>query len=243
VARAEPDGQTLLIASLPHVVNAALQPGLPFDPVADFATICVLAQNPNLFVVHPGLPARDLPELVTLVRAAPGKYSYASNSVGGSSHLGMEMFKRAAGGLDIVHVPYRGSAPAMTDLLAGAVQMTIDNLVFQAPFVRDGRLRALAVTTRQRSALFPEVPTVEECGFPGFEAASWFTILAPKGTPAPVVARLNAEMQRALRAPDAAEKLNGSQILALDPAASDAYYRRESEKWVGIARAVGARAD
>ena len=216
---------------------------MPFDPVGDFATVCALAQNPNLFVLHPSVPARTLAELVALVRANPGKYSYASNSVGGSSHLGMEMFKGAAGGLDIVHVPYRGSAPATTDLLAGNVQTTIDNLVFQAPFVREGKLRALAVTTRQRSSLFPEVPTVEESGYPGFEAASWFVILAPKGTPAPIVARLNAEMVKALRAPDAAEKLAGSQILALDPAASDAFYRRESEKWVGVARAVGARAD
>jgi tripartite-type tricarboxylate transporter receptor subunit TctC len=243
VARATPDGQTLLVASLPHAVNAALQSTLPFDPVEDFTTVCVLAQNPNLFVVHPSVPARSLGELVALIRANPGKYSYASNSVGGSSHLGMEMFRRAAGGLDIVHVPYRGSAPAMTDLLAGNVQMTIDNLVFQAPFVREGKLRALAVTTRQRSPLFPEVPTVEESGFPGFEAASWFIILAPKGTPAPVVTRLNAEMAKVLQAPDAAEKLTGSQILALDPAASDTYYRRESEKWIGIARAVGARVD
>ncbi len=243
VARAAPDGLTLMQASLPHVVNAALVANMPFDPVGDFETVCVLAQNPNLFVVHPSFPARTVQELVAVVRANPGKYTFASNSVGGSSHLGMEMFKRAAGGLDLVHVPYRGSAPAMADLLAGSVQMTIDNMSFQAPFVRDGRLRAIAVTSAQRSSFFPEVPTVQEGGFAGFEAASWFTILAPKGTPAPIVARLNAEMAKVLRGTDAAEKLPGSQILALSPAESAAYYRRESEKWVGVARAVGARAD
>ena len=228
VARAAPDGLTLLQASLPHVVNAALHATLPFDPVGDFACACMMAQNPNLFVVHPSFPARTLAELVQVVRANPGKYSFASNSVGGSSHLGMEMFRRAAG-LDMVHVPYRGSAPAMADLLAGSVQMTIDNLVFQAPFVRDGRLRGLAVSTLARSPLFPDVPTIAESGYPGFEAAAFFALLAPKGTPAPVLARLNAEIGKLLRSAEAAEKLNGSQILALDVEASQAHLRRESE--------------
>jgi tripartite-type tricarboxylate transporter receptor subunit TctC len=191
-ARAAPDGYTLLVASVPHVVNAALHRSLPYDPIGDFEAVSLLGSNPNLLVVHPSVPAQSIAELVALVRANPGKYSYASNSIGGSSHLGMEMFRRAAGGLDITHVPYRGSAPAMADLLSGTVHMTIDNIFFQAPFVRDGRLRALAQSGRTRNAMFPDLPTIAESGFPGFENVSWYLILAPKGTLRPVVDRLSA---------------------------------------------------
>jgi tripartite-type tricarboxylate transporter receptor subunit TctC len=242
-ARAAPDGYTLLVASVPHVVNAALHSNLPYDPVGDFEAVSLLGSNPNLLIVHPSVPARSVAELVALVRANPGKYSYASNSIGGSSHLGMEMFRRAAGGLDIVHVPYRGSAPAMADLLTGTVHMTIDNIVFQAPFVRDGRLRALAQTGRTRNAMFPDLPTIAESGYPGFENVSWYLILAPKGTPRPIVDRLSAEIAKVLRGPDAAERLTGADLVGGTPDQAAAYLRTQYDTLTRLAREIGARAD
>jgi tripartite-type tricarboxylate transporter receptor subunit TctC len=242
-ARAAPDGYTLLVASVPHAVNAALHRSLPYDPIGDFEAVSLLGSNPNLLVVHPSVPARSVAELVALVRANPGKYSYASNSIGGSSHLGMEMFRRAAGGLDLTHVPYRGSAPAMADLLSGTVHMTIDNIVFQAPFVRDGRLRALAQSGRTRNAMFPDLPTIAESGFPGFENVSWYLILAPKGTPRAIVDRLSAEIARVLRAPDAAQRLTGADLVGGTPEEAAAYLRAQSETLTRLARDVGARAD
>ena len=242
VAKAAPDGHTLLMASVPHVVSPLMVPGPAYDPVQDFDGVILAGEVPNVLVVHPDVPARSVPELLALIRAHPGQYSYASNSVGGSSHLGMELFRIAAGGLDITHVPYRGSAPASADLMAGRVAMTMDNLNFQLPAIRDGRLRAVAVASAQRSPLLPEVPTVAESGLPGFRATAWFAVLAPAGTPAPILARLGDVLAGVLRGPDVASRLPGFDAIAGDGAATMRFLAEEQGRWSPVIRAANIRA-
>jgi tripartite-type tricarboxylate transporter receptor subunit TctC len=242
VARAAPDGHTLLMASVPHVVSPLMVPGPAYDPVRDFAGVILAGEVPNVLVVHPDVPARSVPELLALIRAHPGRYSYASNSVGGSSHLGMELFRMAAGGLDVTHVPYRGSAPALADLMAGRVAMTMNNLTFQLPAIRDGRLRAIAVASAQRSPLLPEVPTVAESGLPGFRATAWFAVLAPAGTPAPVLARLGDVLAGVLRGPDVAARLPGFGVIAGDGPATMRFLAEEQGRWSPVIRAANIRA-
>lgn len=241
VAHAPADGYTLLMASVPHVVSPAMVPRPSYDPVRDFAGVTLAAEVPNVLVVHPDLPARTVPELIALIRSRPGAYSYASNSVGGSSHLGMELFKLRAGGLDITHVPYRGSAPAMADLLAGRVQMTVDNLNFQVPSIREGKLRAIAVTTLERVPDLPAVPTVAESGLPGFVVAPWFGVIAPAGTPAPVIGRLSAAFDGALRAPEVASRLPGARIIAGGPAEMTRFLAEDQARWIEVVRAANIR--
>lgn len=243
VARAPADGYVLLMASVPHVVSPLMSARPAYDPVRDFAGIILAAEVPNVLVVHPSVPARTLPELIALVRENPGRYSYASNSVGGSSHLGMELFKLRTGGLDITHVPYRGSAPAMADLLAGRVQMTIDNLNFQLPSIQEGKLRAIVVTTMERVRALPDVPTANESGLPGFVAGPWFGILAPAGTPAPIVARLNDAFTRVLQAPDVAARLPGARIIAGGPEEMIRFMAEEQTRWGEVVRAANIRID
>jgi tripartite-type tricarboxylate transporter receptor subunit TctC len=242
VARAGPDGHTLLMASVPHVVSPLMVPTPAYDPVRDFAGVILAGEVPNVLVVHPDVPAHSVPELLALIRARPGRYSYASNSVGGSSHLGMELFRMAAGGLDVTHVPYRGSAPALADLMAGRVAMTMDNLNFQLPAIRDGRLRAIAVASAQRSPLLPEVPTVAESGLPGFRATAWFAVLAPAGTPAPVLARLSDVLAGVLHGPDVAARLPGFDVIAGDGPATMRFLVEEQGRWSPVIRAANIRA-
>ncbi len=242
VARAAPDGHTLLMASVPHVVSPLMVPGAAYDPVRDFAGVVLAGEVPNVLVVHPDVPARSVPELLALIRTDPGQYSYASNSVGGSSHLGMELFRMAAGGLDVTHVPYRGSSPALADLMAGRVAMTMDNLNFQLPAIRDGRLRAIAVASAQRSPLLPEVPTVAESDLPGFRATAWFAVLAPAGTPAPVLARLGDVLAGVLHGPDVASRLPGFDVIAGDGAATMRFLAEEQGRWSPVIRAANIRA-
>lgn len=242
VARAAPDGHTLLMASVPHVVSPLMVPGAAYDPVRDFAGVVLAGEVPNVLVVHPDVPARSVPELLALIRTHPGQYSYASNSVGGSSHLGMELFRMAAGGLDVTHVPYRGSSPALADLMAGRVAMTMDNLNFQLPAIRDGRLRAIAVASAQRSPLLPEVPTVAESDLPGFRATAWFAVLAPAGTPAPVLARLGDVLAGVLHGPDVASRLPGFDVNAGDGAATMRFLAEERGRWSPVIRAANIRA-
>lgn len=243
VARAAPDGYTLLMASVPHVVSPAMVPRAAYDSVRDFTGVILAGDVPNVLVVHPDVPARNVGELLALLRANPGRYSYASNSVGGSSHLGMELFKMQAGGLDVTHVPYRGSAPAVADLLAGRVTMTIDNLNFQLPNIREGRLRALGVASLERSPLLPEVPTLSESGLPGYQASSWFAVLAPAGTPAPVLERLNAAFTGVLREPEIAARLPAFNVMGRDGAAAMRFVAEEQERWTAVIRSANIRAD
>lgn len=207
VAKAAPDGHTLLLGHIGTLAfNPSLYPKLPYDPVADFAPVSLVARLPNVLVVNPSVPAGSVPELIDYARAHPGELNYSSGGNGSAAHIAMAAFASAAG-LDMVHVPYKGTAPGVTDLIAGRVQLTMTGGPAVLPFARDGRLRALAVSGPARLASEPELPTVAEVALPGFEASQWYGVLAPSGTPDAVVQRLNAEVRRTLASPDIAAKM------------------------------------
>jgi tripartite-type tricarboxylate transporter receptor subunit TctC len=191
VAKADPDGYTFVIGTPgPHVINQYIYKNQPFDGVKDLAPVIVIARVPNLISVNPDVKAKTLAEFIALAKANPGKLSYASPGNGSTGHVATELLKSMAG-IDLVHVPYRGSAPALTDVIGGRVEMSLDNLPAVQPHVEGGKLRALAVTTAKRWPLMPDVPTVAEAGVPGYEASSWFTIAAPAKTPADIIAKVN----------------------------------------------------
>lgn len=207
VAKAEPDGHTLLLGHIGTLAfNPALYPRLPYDPIKDFAPVSMVARVPNVLVVNPALPARSVSELIDHARRHPGDLNYSSGGNGSAAHIAMAAFASAAG-LDLVHVPYKGTAPGVTDLIAGRVHMTMTGGPAVLPFARDGRLRALAVSSSTRLAVAPELPTIAEAALPEFEASQWYGVVAPAGTPEPIVQRLNAEVRRALASPGVAAKL------------------------------------
>ena len=207
VAKADPDGHTLLLGHIGTLAfNPSLYPKLPYDPVADFAPVSMVARLPNVLVVNPSVPAQSVSELIDYARQHPGELNYSSGGNGSAAHIAMAAFASAAG-LDLVHVPYKGTAPGVTDLIGGRVHMTMTGGPAVLPFAREGRLRALAVSSPTRLTAAPELPTIAEAGLPGFEASQWYGIVAPAGTPDPVLQRLNAELHRALASPDLAAKL------------------------------------
>jgi tripartite-type tricarboxylate transporter receptor subunit TctC len=244
-AKSAPDGYTILVDNVTgHSINATLQAKMPFDSMRDFAHVSLLAQVPDGVVSLPSLPARDIRELIALAKAQPGKLTYASFGIGSSAHLAGELFKGMAG-IDMLHVPYKGGAPAITDLLAGQVSIYIPVLPSVVSLVKAGKLRLLAVTGAKRSAAMPDVPTVAESGLPGFEATNWFGLMTPAGTPQDVVARLNAEAIKAINAPDVRDKLAalGFETQTSTPQAFQALLRSETEKWAKVIKASGAKAD
>jgi tripartite-type tricarboxylate transporter receptor subunit TctC len=244
VARAAPDGQTLFMATSGVIgANKALYRTLPFDPERDFAPIAQVAFVPNLLVVNPGVPAHSIAELIALGKREPGKLNYGSAGIGTSQHLAGALFAARAG-LDLVHVPYRGGAPAVTDLVAGKLQFIMSPLVEVLTQVRAGALRPLGVTTLRRSALLPEVPTIAET-MPGFEIALWNGLMAPAGTPPAVVQRLAAEAAAVLRNEEVRRKLaeQGSEPVGSSPEEFTAFIRQDIPKWTEIVRLSGATAD
>jgi tripartite-type tricarboxylate transporter receptor subunit TctC len=241
VARAAPDGYTLLIASFPHVIAAAFRSDLSYDPVGDFEPITIAATAPNVMVVHPGLPVNSVAELVAYAKANPGKLSYASNSIGGSSHLAMELFKLKAGKLDIVHIPYRGSAAAVTNVLSGEVQLTIDNAVFYEPYIRDGRVRALATVATERTPLLKDVPSMREAGFPDFDVSAWYIFAAPARTPGDIVRLLNQEIVAALKNPAVVSRIPGAVVIGSTPEAARTLLADETAKWKTVVREADIR--
>jgi len=244
VFRAEPDGYTLLSAPPPPlVINKLLYPKLTYDP-AQFVPITVIAAIPNVLLVHPRTKVDTVQELIALAKANPGRLNYASQGNGSTSHLTAELFKAMAGGLSITHVPYKGTAPALADLIAGQVEMMCDNLGVSLPHVRSGRLKALAVASRTRVAALPEVPALAET-LPGFEAVAWFGIVAPPRTPAAIAARVQAAVAEALRHPDVQKRLGelSAEPLGLTPAETAAYMRQETERWGGVIRAANVKLD
>jgi tripartite-type tricarboxylate transporter receptor subunit TctC len=245
VAKSAPDGYTLLMGTVgTHGINVSLYSKMPYDAVKDFEPITVVAGVPNLLVVHPSVNARSVRELTALAKAQPGKLNVASSGNGTSIHMAAELYKMMAG-VDIVHVPYKGSAPAVTDLLGGQVQMMFDNLPVSLPHAKAGKLRALAVTSLTRSAALPDVPTMDEEGLTGFNATSWFGLLAPAGTPKEVVAKLNAASVKALASPEMRERLagQGADPVGNTPEQFSAFIKAEIEKWAKIVKASGARID
>ena len=235
-AKAASDGYTLLLgASSTHAINPALFKDLKYDVVRDFAPITVIASTANLMAVHPSTPATTVQELVAYAKANPGKLAFASGGTGTSIHLSGEMFKSAAG-IDLLHVPYKGSGPAMTAALGGQTQILFENLSAAVPHVQAGRLRALAVTSRERHPLLPSVPTLAESGLPGFEVEGWFAMFAPAATPKDILARLNAEFVNALRSPDVQEQLRARTMTPRPMSQEEfaAFWKSEREKFAAV---------
>ena len=231
VARSAPDGYTLLLTAPPFTTNAALHPKLPYDSLQDFAPVTLVAVAPLIVVLHPSLPVRSIKDLVAVAKARPGQLSYGSSGNGGPQHLAGELFKSMAG-VDLVHIPYKGAAPATVDLVGGQVQIGFSNMLTVLTFVKSGRLRPIAVTSAQRTAVIPELPTIAESGFPGYETTSWYGILVRAGTPPAVIATLNADMARALKLPEIRDRLatEGATVVASSPTAFAAFLQAEIER-------------
>ncbi len=244
VAHAAPDGLTLLMANVaPMAINVSVYKKLNYDPVRDFAPITLLASFPNILVLHPSVPATTLPQLIALARAKPGELTYASAGAGSTTHLAAEFFKSRAK-VDLIHVPYKGGGAALIDLVAGQVTLYFSSLPAALPLVRSNRLRALGVTGLARSIAAPEVPTIAESGFPGFEAVTWIGAVAPAGTPRAIVSRLNSELVEIMQAPDMREKMiaQGAEPMTNTPEQFAAYVKSEIEKWAGVVKQAGIAA-
>jgi tripartite-type tricarboxylate transporter receptor subunit TctC len=244
VAKSPPDGYTIIIASNNHAINSALFAKLPYDPVKDFAAVGQLALLPFILVVHPSLPITSVRDLIALARANPGKLTYASTGNGSPPHVAGELLKQSAK-IDLVHVPYKGSAAALTDVVAGQVPVMFANSLSSIQFVRSGRLRAVAVGTKKRISIAPDLPTVIESGVPGFDVSLWAGVLTTAGTPGEVVARLNREMLAALALPEVKEKLmaEGAEVTPGSPAEFGALIIAEIDRLGKIARAAKMRID
>jgi tripartite-type tricarboxylate transporter receptor subunit TctC len=243
VAKAAADGYTLLMGGNPSlVINPSLYETLPFDPQKDFAPISQVFVAANVLAVPPEVPVKTVAELVAFAKAQPGKLSYAHAGVGTSQHLGAELFKYRAQ-LDIAAVPYRGSTALMPDLLAGRVTMSFANIVNVLPLAREGKLRALAITSRKRSALAPDLPTMAESGFPGFEAVPWFGLLAPTGTPKDVLDKLHGEIVKTLALPEVRKKFDelGLEPIGNTPAEFAATIRKETPEWAKVIKDAGIK--
>jgi tripartite-type tricarboxylate transporter receptor subunit TctC len=244
VAKSPADGHTWLLGNNSILAtNAALYRSLPYDPVKDFAPVALVAVQPNILVVHPDVPAKSVSDLVKYLKTHPGKMNYASSGAGAAAHLAGELFKAMAG-VDMVHVPYKGAQPALTDLIAGQVQLMFATSASVIPYVKAGRLRALAVTTAQRSPSVPDLPTVSET-LPGFEATTWHGVVVPAGTPGFLVEQLNRELNAALMQSELKERLAalGAEVVTGSPRDFADYIAREIPKWTKVVRDSGARAE
>ena len=244
VFRAAPDGYTFYVSAITSAINVSLFPKLPFDFAKDFEPVALFANVPNILVVHPSVPAKTVKELIDLARAQPGKLSYASSGSGTSIHLCGELFKMLAK-VDMVHIPYKGSAPAMTDMIGGQVQVMFDNMPSALPHVKAGKLRALAVTSAQRSPSAPDVITMGEAGVPGFDVQSWFGLVAPKGTPKDIIGRVNAEAVNALATAEIKERFLdlGAVPAPMSPEAFGDFIRAEIIRWSEVVKASGAKVE
>jgi len=244
VAKAPADGYTLLVPAFAHAVNPALHKKLPFDTGKDFAPIALFASAANILAVHPSVPAKSVGELIAIAKAKPGQLTYGSAGNGTASHLAGELFDMMAG-VKLTHVPYKGSAPASTDLLGGQISAAFPGVAIALPHTRAGRLRSLAITSLKRSRAMPEVPTMSEAGLRGFEVISWYGLLAPAGTPQNIVQRLNAAVDRSVHEPDALERLAsfGAEPVNMTPDAFGTFIRNELEKWAKVVKVAGLKVD
>ena len=245
VAKAAPDGYTLI--TLPGstlTIHPSLYAKLPFDPLKDFAPITILAAVPNALVVHPSLPVRNVKDLIAFAKSRPGQLNYASTGAGQSTHLSMELFKTMAG-VKITHVPYKGSAPAVADLLGGHVPMMFDNMPSALPHVKAGKLRAIAVSTLKRSPVAPDIPTVAESGLPGFEVSVWFSVMAPANTSKEIVDRLHRVLVKALQSADVRERLatQGAEPIGNTPEQFTDQMKRDIVKWAKVVRDANIKLD
>jgi len=242
VAKARPDGHTLLVASMGVAVNAVLYPKLPYDTLKDLAPITSLGDQPNIVVVHPSLSAKSIGELVALAKTNPGQISYASGGIGSNTHLVTLLFLQMAR-VEMLHVPYKGLGPAIADLVGGQVQLAVSNVSTALPHVKSGRLRLLAVTSAKRLPLFPDTPTVSESGVPGYESSGWYGLWVTAGTPSSVLAALNKTVTKILDAPAIKEQfgVQGLQPIPTSPEAFGQRLREEIRKWGPVVKASGAK--
>jgi len=246
VAKAAPDGYTLVMGTVgTHAINASLYARMPYDTLADFTPVAYAAGVPNLMVVNPkNVKAKTVQDFIAEAKASAKKFNMASSGNGTSIHLSGELFKQITG-IEMPHVPYRGSGPAVNDLVGGQVDVMFDNLPSSIEQAKAGNLRAIAVTSSTRSPALPDVPTIAESGLPGFDATSWFALFAPKGTPAPIVKKLNAEVLKAIENPETRKRMLelGGDLKAMTPEELGAYQKAEFEKWAQVVKASGAKLD
>lgn len=242
VAKSAPDGYNIVVGTVgTHSINGALYPKMPYDMIKDFSPITLLATTPNMLVVHNDVPAKNLKEFIELGKKE-GKMSFASSGSGTSIHVSGELFKTATG-IDMTHIPYKGRASAIPDLLGGRVTMMFDNMPSSLPLVREGKLRALGVTSLKRSAAAPDIPTLAEAGLPGFDAVSWFAMFAPANTPKTIVTKLQLEIAKILKSPDISKRLLdiGLEPIGSTPEELAAYQRSEIAKWAKVVKDSGAK--
>jgi tripartite-type tricarboxylate transporter receptor subunit TctC len=244
VAKSVPDGYTLLIVAFPFAVTPSLLRNMPYDTVRDFAPVILAATSPNALVVNPTLPVKSVGELIALAKAKPGSLSYASTGNGSSNHISMELFKSLAG-VDIVHIPYKGSGPAVTDLLGGQVHLMFDNAPNVMPQVKAGKLRALGMSGAKRSSIAPDIPTIAESGVPGYEVAVWFGLVAPAGTPRDIVMKLNGEVLKILAMADVRERFQsqGVEPVGSTPEQFGEHIKSQMVKWGKVVRDAGVKAE
>ncbi|MBV7483335.1 tripartite tricarboxylate transporter substrate binding protein [Bordetella sp. BOR01] len=242
--KAPADGYTLTLGILSHVINPMIMREVPFDFDRDFVPVAMMARVSNVISVHPSVPAHDLQELVALIKANPGKYSYGSSGNGQSTHLAGELFKHFAG-VDMTHIPYKGSAPAMADALGGQIPVLIDSVLTTAPQARAGKLRALAVTGPNRSPALPDVPTVAEAGFPGYEASGWIGLIVRAGTPREIVGKLATEIARIAKLPEVQQRLSeaGADLFTNSPEEFASYIHSERLKWAPVVKRANMQSD
>jgi len=244
-AHSPPDGYTLILGNAAtHAVNVSLFKKLPYDAVKDFAPVTLIGRVPEMLVVHPALPAANVRELIALAKAKPGELAFGSAGAGSPPHLAGELFQFLAK-VKLVHVPYKGSAPALADLIGGQISMYFSNILSAVPFVKSGRLRGLGVTSEKRSVVAPEIPTIAESGLPGYEDYNWYGILAPKGTPRAILTQLHADIVQVVRGRDMEERLtkDGAEVIASTPDEFARFIREEIDRYARIVKASGLRAE
>lgn len=244
-AKAAPDGYTLLVVSASFSTNVSLYPKMGYDPIRDFSPITQIAAVHNLMVVHPSLPAKTVKDVAALAKARPGQLVFASSGNGSTSHLAAELFKNSVGGLDVIHVPYKGVAPALVDMISGNSQVLISTMPSATPHIKSGRLRALAVASLKRAATFPQLPTFDESGFPGFEASAWNAVLAPAGTSREIIDRLNSAIVKIVQSPRARAQFTGqgAEPVGDSPEKFGVYLQAEVAKWAKVVKTSGAKLD
>ena len=242
VVRSPPDGYTLLLTSVAHAINPGLHPKLPFDVLRDLTQVTIIGLAPFVLVVNPSLPASSTKELIALAKAKPGHLTYGSSGSGGGAHLAMEMFKSVAR-IEINHVPYKGAAPAIVDVMGGEIHMTLATMVAVGAHVKSGRLRAIAVSSKRRYSLAPDLPTLAEACCPGYDATPWWGVAVPAATPKPIVAQLNGTITKILRLPEMVERFGsqGVDLVGSTPDAATAHVREQTMRWSKVVKEAGVK--